>query len=69
MDFFLWGYLKDQVYVGRPHTIEEFKKSIHREITALPTDMLNCTLRDMKNQAFEYFSHDGEHLRDVVLRS
>ena len=69
MDFFLWGYLKDRVYVGRSHTTEELKQSIHREITALPADMLNRTLRDMKNQAVKCFSRDGKHLSDVVFRS
>ena len=69
VDFFLWGYLKDRVYAGRPHTTEELKQSIHREITAIPVDLLNRTLRDMRNRALECFSRDGEHLRDVIFRS
>ena len=45
---FFWG-LPERSGINRSHTTEELKPSIHREITALPADMLNCTLRDMKN--------------------
>ena len=61
MDFFLWGYLKERVYVGRPQTRDELKQSIRTEITAIQVDMLSHTLRDMRNRALECFSHDGEH--------
>ena len=69
MEFFLWGYLKDLLYVGRSHTTEELKQSIHIDITAFSSDMLNRTLRDMKNQAVKCFSRDGKHLSDIVFRS
>ena len=69
MDFFLWGYLKDRVYVGRPHTTEELKQSIHREITSIPVDMLSSVLRDKRNRVHECFCLDGEHFRDVGLKS
>ena len=69
MDFFLWGYLKDRVYAGRPQTTEELKQSIRTEITAIQVDMLIRTLRNMRNRALECFSRDGEHLRDVLFKS
>ena len=69
MDFFLWGYLKNQVYAGMPHTTEELKQSFHREVTGISIDVLNRILHDMRNQSLECFSHDGEHLKDVIFRS
>ena len=69
MDFFLWGYLKNRVYAGRPDTTEELKQSIHREVTGIPIDVLNHTLHDMRNQSLECFGRDGEHLKDVIFRS
>ena len=69
VNFFLWGYLKDKLYVGRPQTTEELKQSIRTEITAIQVDMLSCTFRDMRNRALECFSRDGEHLRDVIFKS
>jgi hypothetical protein len=32
-DFFLWGYLKAQVYQHRPQTLEVLKEAIAQEVT------------------------------------
>ena len=63
------GLPKKLVYAGRPHTTEELKQSIHREVTGIPIDVLNRTLHDMRNRSLERFSRDGEHLKDVIFRS
>ena len=34
-DFFLWGYLKDRVYAGKPRTITELKEAIREEMRAI----------------------------------
>ena len=34
-DFFLWGYLKERVYVNNPRTIQELKNNIRHEIREL----------------------------------
>ena len=34
-DFFLWGYLKDRVYAGKPRTITELKEAIREEMKAI----------------------------------
>jgi hypothetical protein len=31
-DFLLWGYLKQKVYVNRPHTIQDLKDNIRAEV-------------------------------------
>ena len=38
LDFFLWGYIKDQVYSDQPKTIEELKTAITSVIRSIPTD-------------------------------
>ena len=35
LDFFLWGYLKDRVYAGKPRTITELKEAIREEMRAI----------------------------------
>ena len=35
-DFFLWGYLKEKMFVHRPHTIQELKDYIRDEIHSVP---------------------------------
>ena len=38
-DFFLWGYLKSEVYINRPRSIEQLKDAFRQEITAIPHEM------------------------------
>ena len=35
LEFFLWGYLKDRVYAGKPRTITELKEAIREEMRAI----------------------------------
>uniref|UniRef100_A0A8D9B3Q2 Transposase n=1 Tax=Cacopsylla melanoneura TaxID=428564 RepID=A0A8D9B3Q2_9HEMI len=39
-DFFLWGYLKNKVYVDQPRTLDELKDAISQEIRNIPREML-----------------------------
>ncbi|XP_041673818.1 lamin-C-like [Drosophila eugracilis] len=38
--FFLWAYLKSNVYACNPQILDELKDSIRAEMRAIPTDML-----------------------------
>jgi hypothetical protein len=38
-DFFLWGYLKAEVFKCRPLTTDELKDAIRHKITAIPEVM------------------------------
>jgi hypothetical protein len=37
--FFLWGYLKVQVYQHHPQSLEGLKEAITQEVAALPPEM------------------------------
>jgi len=37
-DFYLWGYLKDRVYVNNPQTIPDLKAAITAAIRAIPRE-------------------------------
>jgi hypothetical protein len=40
-DFFLWGYLKSQIFrAPAPHTVQELKHRIQQEVTGIPVEML-----------------------------
>ncbi|GFQ86721.1 uncharacterized protein TNCT_635551 [Trichonephila clavata] len=39
-DFFLWGYLKDKVYVNKPETRRQMKENIRDEILSLQPEIL-----------------------------
>jgi hypothetical protein len=48
-DFFLWGYLKERVYVNKPRTIQELKENIRTETRRLRPE----TLRTVMEHAVE----------------
>jgi len=56
--FFLWGCLKNWVYMTRPRTLDELKQRIQDEICGIPAEMLqqamgnlNGRLKDVQEDA------------------
>jgi len=41
-NYFLWGYLKERVYVNKPRTFQQLKENIRVEIRTLGPDTLTC---------------------------
>jgi hypothetical protein len=39
LDFFLWGYAKDNVYQNNPQTVQELKNEITQFIRRIPREM------------------------------
>ena len=46
LDFFLWVYLKNRVYINRPIHIEELRESIRSEIVSIPPETLINSLQN-----------------------
>jgi hypothetical protein len=45
-DFFLWGYLKSQVFKApAPHTVQELKHRFQQEVKRIPMEMLQSNGR------------------------
>jgi hypothetical protein len=66
-DYFLWAYLKSNVYLTKPHDIDELKNATKEEITATPDNMVTeatRTLHDRQGQC----RRDGGHLRNVLFK-
>jgi hypothetical protein len=50
-DYYLWGTLKDRVYVNNPHSLQELKENIQREIA----DVSRAELRRVWRNIFRSF--------------
>lgn len=64
-DFYLWGTLKNKVYASNPHTLQELKDSITREIQAISQHELlrvnqNCFRR--YRECVRVQGHQFQHL-------
>lgn len=67
-DFFLWGYLKSKVYTTRPRTLDELKQRIRDEIHSIPAEMLQRSMKNLKNRLQECIRTGGRHLKDVIFK-
>ena len=68
-DFFLWGYLKSKVYLGKPRTIPELKEAIQREIAAIPDTMLENVMKNFNDCLQECINVKGRHLPGIIFHT
>ena len=50
LDFFLWGYLKEKVYVDKPATIQELKDEIIRHINGIEPQLCLRVIENLDNR-------------------
>ena len=50
-DYFLWGYIKERVYINNPHTIQQLKDDICAEIWELPPELLSAVMENAVERA------------------
>ena len=68
-DFFLWGYLKERVYVNNPETIEQLKINITNEIAALNEETLTSVMEHVLVRANLCEANGGNYLNDIIFRT
>jgi hypothetical protein len=67
-DFFLWGYLKSQVFKAPAlYTVEELKHGIQQEVKRIPVEMLHRAMGDIRKRLTECLERNGGHLNYVIL--
>jgi hypothetical protein len=45
-DFYLWGIIKQTVYRSSPHTTDELKKNIQREVPSVSQELQHGSARN-----------------------
>lgn len=66
-DFFLWGYLKNKVYINRPQTLEDLKANIREEFGQIPAEILRKVMLHAQSRVGHCLACRGGHLLDVVF--
>ena len=66
-DYFLWGYLKERVYVNKPQTIEQLKHNIEAEIRAIEPETLRAVMQNACLRAQLCIDENGGHLSDIIF--
>lgn len=68
-DFFLWGYLKAEVYKHRPRNLQTLKEAIRTEIHRIPAEMLVRVMRNFRDRLQQCVDNEGQHLPDVIFKT
>jgi hypothetical protein len=67
-DFFLWGYLKAEVFKRRLQTTDELKDAIRLDIAAIPEVMTRRALQNFRVRLQECIAREGRHLDDIIIK-
>jgi hypothetical protein len=62
-DYFLWGYLKERMYVNKPRTLEQLRA----EIRALDPQTLTNVMNNAIERARLCEAANGAHLKDAIF--
>lgn len=65
-DFFLWGYLKDEVYCNNPKSIEELKAAIKHEVQNIDQDTLRNVVRGFETRLHAVVEQEGAHIENYL---
>jgi hypothetical protein len=66
-DFFLWDYLKAQVYQHWPQTLEGLKEAT-QEVAAIPPEMTRRVVEKYRERLNQCIDNESHHLSDVVFK-
>jgi hypothetical protein len=66
-DFYLWGKLKDKVYVNNPHTLDELKDNIRVEISDITREELRRVAGNIFSRCEACLQAEGRHF-EILLQ-
>ena len=68
-DFFLWGYVKEKVYIEMPDTLQQLKRNIIQEINNISQETLMKVMNSTVERARQCLTNNGGHLKDIVFHT
>ncbi len=67
-DYFLWGYLKQRVYVNKPRTLDQLRTNIETEIANISPAILQKVFKNFEKRLENCIECNGHHLNDVIFK-
>jgi hypothetical protein len=61
-DYFLWGFLKDRVYIQRPKNLAELRESIEENFKWVNKEMLQRVSKNLISRLRTCLDHNGAHI-------
>lgn len=69
LDYFLWGYLKSQVYANRPQSTNALKDNITKTIAEIQPDLCGRVIENWSTRINAIVRSRGGHLNDVIFHT
>jgi hypothetical protein len=66
-DFFLWGFLKSQVYRNNPKTLVDLRQNICTAVSMVSPTLLQKAMANVITRARECVLRNGHHLEGVIF--
>ena len=67
-DYFLWGYVKSEVFKDRPTTIDGLKAAICKTINEIPQEMTQRAMENFRIRLQRCIAVQGGLLEDVIFK-
>lgn len=67
-DYFLWGYLKDKVYINQPKTITQLKDNISEQIAMISIELCQKVMQNSIKIAETCKAARGGHFNDIIFK-
>ena len=68
-DYFLWGYLKVQVFKHRLQITDELKHFIHHEIAVIWVAVIRQLLLNFRMKLQEWIAYEGKHMDNLIFKN
>jgi len=69
LDFFLWGYLKSQVYANKPRTIDALKVNIRNTIQQIQPDLCDKVIKNWISRIRATKKSRGGYLNNIIFHN
>lgn len=69
LDFFLWGYIKSQVYADKPNTLEHLEVNIRQVIADITPIILDRVVNNWSHRVRQTVQSRGGHFNDILFRT
>jgi hypothetical protein len=67
-DFFLWGYLKPQVYATKPRNIQELNEGIIAAVREINVPLLERVMGEFVRRLNEWVHRQCGHLNYIIFK-
>jgi hypothetical protein len=65
-DFYLWGFLKENVHKNNPHTLEKLKQNIELCISNVTAETLHWVASNMRKRVKACITERGGHFQHLI---